>query len=195
MNILIKKTLRDYNYHLETLEDIKNLSSEAETAFRTELQQVDETAIEALRSDNPKPKSEESEPEGISFDDKDFKKLFRKLAVKCHPDKLGADVSDKEIKFLKKCYEDITFANQTYDWGLLLKVALELDVEVSELSEAQLTNINEKVLELKSKIEKYEQSMAYKWYTMPNEHRESYLKECANLFNQFLNKKSSDPDK
>lgn len=195
MNILIKKTLRDYNYHLETLEDIKNLSSEAETAFRTELQQVDETAIEALRSDNPKPKSEESESEGINFDDKDFKKLFRKLAVKCHPDKLGTDVSDKEAKFLKKCYEDITFANQTYDWGLLLKVALELDVEVSELSETQLTNINEKVLELKSKIEKYEQSMAYKWYTMPNEHRESYLKECANLFNQFLNKKSSGPDK
>jgi hypothetical protein len=189
MKALVKKILRDYIYRLETLDDIKNISTEAENHFRNELKNHDENALEALRDDDPKPKKDE-ENKKISFDDKDFKKLFRKLAVKCHPDKLGSDLSERESKFLKQCYEQINIANDTYDWGLLLKVAIDLDIEVDDLSDEHIDNIKSGVAELDEQINKYEQSMAYQWYLKPEgEAKENYLAKCAQIFNASLKSK------
>ena len=191
MNHLIKKLIRDYIYHSETLEDIQLVSSEAEKSFRDALNQEDPEALEALAvpQGDSKPKKTE-EDESVKFDDSKFKKLFRKLAVKCHPDKLEvADISEREREFLKDCYEKISKANDTYDWGLLLKVALELEIEVTELEDSQIENINSNIETLKLKIEKYEASMAYKWYTLTDTSiKEKYLQQCADIFKNSLNK-------
>lgn len=190
MNVLNKKIVRDYIYHLETLEDFKEISGEAEGLFRNELKKVDEQALEALIPDeNNKPRNED-EVESVSFDDKDFKKLFRKLAVKCHPDKIGAESDENQIEFLKLAYERLTLANDTYDWGLLLKVALDLNVELTNLSDEQIRNIQEKIEDYKKTISKYEQSMAYQWYLKSGEEQQKYLRDCAAIFKMSLKKKS-----
>lgn len=190
MNNIIKKLIRDYIYHSETLDDVMEISSEAEQQFRDALNEEDPKALEALAvpSDGSKPKKKEEE--SVKFDDSKFKKLFRKLAVKCHPDKLETmDISDREKEFLKKCYENISIANDKYDWGLLLKVALDLDVEVTELGQEQIENINKNIITIKSRIEKYEGSMAYSWYTMTDPAiKEKYLQQCADIFKSSLNK-------
>lgn len=190
MNSIVKKLIRDYIYHSETLEDVIEISSEAEKKFRDALNEEDPEALEALAmpSDGSKPKKKEEE--SVKFDDSKFKKLFRKLAVKCHPDKLETlEVSDREKEFLKQCYENISIANDKYDWGMLLKVALDLDVEVTELDDEQIHNINQNILGIKSKIEKYEESMAYTWYTMSDPSiKEKYLQQCADIFKTSLNK-------
>lgn len=188
MNILAKKVIRDYVYHLETLNDFKEISNEAESLFRNELKRVDESALEALtpKGDGEKPKKVD-EVESVSFDDKDFKKLFRKVVIKCHPDKINSE-SEEESEFLKLAYEDANQANDTYDWGLLLKVALDLRIESFELDDEKINNINENILNLKEQISKYEQSMAYQWYIKPEENREAYLKDCAAIFKMSLGK-------
>lgn len=190
MNNIVKKLIRDYIYHSETLEDVIEISSEAEKKFRDALNEEDPKALEALAmpSDGSKPKNKEEE--SVKFDDSKFKKLFRKLAVKCHPDKLETmEVSDREKEFLKQCYENISIANDKYDWGMLLKVALDLNVEVTELDDEQIHNINQNILGIKSKIEKYEESMAYTWYTMSDPSiKEKYLQQCADIFKTSLNK-------
>ena len=49
MNTMSKKTIRDYIYYLETLKDIKEISSIAEANFRTALKESDENSLEALK--------------------------------------------------------------------------------------------------------------------------------------------------
>lgn len=184
MNILAKKVIRDYVYHLETLNDFKDISSKAESLFRNELKQVDSEAMKALMPDkNAKKPEAPTEIEKVSFEDKDFKKLFRKVVVKCHPDKIG-----EGDDFLKVAYEEANIANDTYDWGLLLKVALDLKIESFELDDDKINNITENIESLKKEIQKYEQSMAYQWYIKPEESKESYLKECAAIFKMSLKK-------
>jgi hypothetical protein len=149
-----------------------------------------EDALEALQpKEGSVPPKKIEEIDEVKFEDKDFKKIFRKLAVKCHPDKLTKDISERESNFLKKCYEDMNLANLTYDWGLLLKVANELDVEITDLSEAHFDNINSNIESIKRKISMYENSMAYKWYTLSDpEIKKGYLETCAAIFMKSVNK-------
>lgn len=183
MDHLIKKIIRDYTYHMESLEDILEISSTAESGFREAMQVDHEDSLQALSPKDGKAPAKKEEESEIHFDDKDFKKIFRKLAVKCHPDKLNSSISERESQFLKQCYADMNRANDTYDWGLLLKVAVDLDVDIPELSGEQLENINSNIESIKRKISMYENSMAYKWYTLSDpEIKKGYLKTCAAIF-------------
>ena len=193
MNPILKKLIRDYNYLSETLVDIKEISSIAEGEFRSALMETDPEAAEALRpkgqeinldDENVEVKVEEKEEP--AYNDPRFKKLFRKLAVKCHPDKLG-NVAEAEAKFLKRVYEDLNIANDKHDWGMLLKLAMELDIEVGELSDEEIANVKDNVDSLIEEINKYEKSMAYSWYTKNDENsRKEYLAICANIFKKSL---------
>ena len=182
MDAKSKKVIRDYVYNLETLEDIKEISSAAESAFRKAMNSEDPNALGALSGGESNPKKDEID--SINHGDSKFKKLFRKAAVKCHPDKY---VSGEYPETMKESYELLTIANDTYDWGLLLKVCLDLNIDVEELSDIEINNIIEKTNELKDSIKKYETSMAYSWYNINDEtQKNEYLAECAKIFNNFL---------
>ncbi len=191
MNPMIKKLIRDYNYLSDTLEDIKEISNIAENEFRNALMETDPEALNALM-----PKTQELPLENVevveeSFvekhNDLKFKKLFRKIAIKCHPDKIK-DVSEAEAKFLKKIYEDLNEANSNHDWGMLLKLAMEMDIEFDELSENELENISNNINELHQKIKRYENSMAFTWYIKNDENsKKEYLAICANIFKKSIN--------
>jgi len=192
MDPLLKKLIRDYNYLSDTLEDIIEISGKAESEFRSALLDSDPEAAEAL---NPKDREINLEDDNVeveevdkepSHNDAKFKKLFRKLAVKCHPDKL-IDISESEAKFLKRVYEELTLANDTHDWGMLLKLAMELDIEFNDLGEEEINNINKNIESLKDDISKYENSMAYSWYTQTDENsKKEYLASCAKIFKKSL---------
>lgn len=190
MDAILKKIIRDYNYLSDTLCDVKEISSIAEGEFRNALLDSDPNAVEALR-----PKTQQ-----ISLDDANliddtvienhndikFRKLFRKIAVKCHPDKLG-DVSIADAKFLKRVYHDLNTANVSHDWGMLLKLAMELDIEFNDLGESEIENINKNIEILQNEIKRYESSMAYSWYTKNDENsKKEYLAICANIFKKSL---------
>jgi len=195
MDPILKKLIRDYNYLSETLNDVKEISSVAEGEFRSALQDSDPEAVEALippetqtiDTEDAEIRIEEK-PEVVNHNDAKFKKLFRKVAVKCHPDMMG-EVSESEAKFLKKAYEDLNDANQNHDWGMLLKLAMELDIEFNELGDAEIENINKNIDVLKQEIGRYENSMAYAWYMKNDEDsKKEYLAICANIFKSTLNK-------
>lgn len=187
----LRKIIRDYTYHMESLEDTIEISSAAESGFREAMQEDHEESLQAISVDPGEKKVIKKEEENsVNFDDKDFKKIFRKLAVKCHPDKLNSELSERDSLFLKECYSNINKANDMYDWGLLLKVALELEVDIPDLSDEQIDNINKNVESIKRKISMYENSMAYKWYTLSDpEIKKGYLETCANIFMQSISDK------
>jgi hypothetical protein len=194
MNPILKKLIRDYNYLNETLDDVKEISNVAEGEFRNALLASDPEAVEALAPKNQvqvniEIKEEDTEISEITNnDDPKFKKLFRKIAVKCHPDKLG-DINLSETKFLKKAYEDLNDANTNHDWGMLLKLAMELDIEFDELGIDEINNISENISIIKGDIARYENSMAYSWYIKNDEDsKKEYLAICADIFKKSLNK-------
>ena len=192
MNPILKKLIRDYNYLNETLNDVKEISSVAEGEFRNALLESDPEAVEALTPKmnvNPEIKDEDLEiPDTINHNDAKFKKLFRKIAIKCHPDKLG-DINLSETKFLKKVYEDLNDANSKHDWGMLLKLAMELDIDFDELGDDEINNISENISNIKEDIARYENSMAYSWYIKNDENsKKEYLAICADIFKKSLNK-------
>lgn len=191
----LKKILRDYNYYYESLADAKEVSSIAEGEFRQAMiDSGDKEALQALiPTDDQVKKIKEIEKEEVkeeveNHNDKDFKKVFRKIVIQCHPDKIR-EATEKEADFLKECYETATAANNNYDWGLLLRVASKLDITDIELSEEQLNNIKSKCDYLQKEINKYEGSMAYQWYTKNDKNaREKFLAFCLDIFKGGLKK-------
>jgi hypothetical protein len=146
-----------------------------------------------MPSNNPSvetPEIKEEEPIE-NHNDAVFKKLFRKIVLKCHPDKIKS-ASEKEAQFLKECYENATTANNSYDWGLLLRTASNLDLDLQDISEEQIQNIKLKNEDLKKEIQKYESSMAYQWYTKDDEKaRQKFLSICLGVFKNSLKDKNS----
>ena len=70
---------------------------------------------------------------------------------------------------------------------MLLKVAMELDVEIPELSDEQFININNNIESIKNTINQFEGSMAYKWYTLSDtDAKKGYLESCASIFMNSL---------
>jgi hypothetical protein len=191
----LKKILRDYNYLYESLIDVKDISSIAEGEFRNAMvESGDNEAMKALMpSNNPSvetPEIKEEEPIE-NHNDAVFKKLFRKIVLKCHPDKIKS-ASEKEAQFLKECYENATTANNSYDWGLLLRTASNLDLDLQDIGEEQIQNIKLKNEDLKKEIQKYESSMAYQWYTKDDEKaRQKFLSICLGVFKNSLKDKNS----
>jgi hypothetical protein len=191
----LKKILRDYNYLYESLIDVKDISSIAESEFRNAMvESGDNEAMKALMpSNNPNvetPEIKEEEPVE-NHNDAVFKKLFRKIVLKCHPDKIKS-ASEKEAQFLKECYENATTANNSYDWGLLLRTASNLDLDLQDINEEQIQNIKIKNEDLKKEIQKYESSMAYQWYTKDDEKaRQKFLSICLGVFKNSLKDKNS----
>lgn len=191
----LKKILRDYNYLYESLIDVKDISSIAEGEFRNAMvESGDNEAMKALMpSNNPSVETPEiKEEESVeNHNDAVFKKLFRKIVLKCHPDKIKS-ASEKEAQFLKECYENATTANNSYDWGLLLRTASNLDLDLQDISEEQIQNIKIKNEDLKKEIQKYESSMAYQWYTKDDEKaRQKFLSICLGVFKNSLKDKNS----
>ena len=195
-NANLRKILRDYNYLYESLIDVKDISSIAESEFREAMvNSGDHEAMKALMpSDSPnnaKNETEEKEELIENHNDAIFKKLFRKIVLKCHPDKIKS-ASEKEAQFLKECYENATTANNSYDWGLLLRTASNLDLDLQDISEEQIQNIKLKNEDLKKEIQKYESSMAYQWYTKDDEKaRQKFLSICLGVFKNSLKDKNS----
>ena len=86
MDVRTKKIIRDYEYNLTTLADVKEISAIAEQKFRQALYNYDAKALKALQSTNNTTNKEQEY--SVDFEDAAFKKLFRRLIVLCHPDKI-----------------------------------------------------------------------------------------------------------
>lgn len=199
MDPRIKKLIRDYNYLSETLQDVKEISAMAEGEFKVALFEEDPDAAQALAPPKVQVINIEDdnvevveEPATENFNDPKFKKLFRKIAKECHPDKLK-DLNQSEARFLKKVYEDLTEANRNHDWGMLLKLAMELDIDTDDIGEEEMNNIAQSIGVLQNEIQRYENSMAFSWYTKNDEKsKKEYLAVCINTFKSFL-EKTKDP--
>ena len=121
--------------------------------------------------------------------DKILKKLFRKLVVKCHPDKIIDDVSDAERKTLINLYNQAVKAHDAKNWPLMVVTAIKLDIELPEEANEQLAAIEKEVADLELKINQTTTTVQWSYYHADEAGKEEILQFYINSVKRNLQRK------
>lgn len=158
----------DYDYELnEVLEDITRILDPSVSSEKSL-----ETSLDFSNNDNSEKKS--SKDSSFPEEPKDLenkkipawmKKLFKKIAIETHPDKLS---TREDLSFIEKIeresiYKKASAAIDEDDKFTLLESAilLEIDLEISEHEQSKI--ISQKIQDLKIAIEEYQKKVAWIW--------------------------------
>lgn len=178
----LKRLIRKYEFLLEEWEDVVEISKSAsQEMFREinlrkspEIEEEDFTIEDYDITDEEK----ENLPE-----DKTLKKLFRKIVVKCHPDKLSDETSDVEKAEMLKLYDQAVKAHDDRNWALMVIVAIKLEVSLPKEAEDMVDKISEESQALEEKINDILGSVTWQYYQATEEQKEiiieNYLKALA----------------
>jgi len=182
MNIQLQRLIRKYEFLLEDWQDVKEISQSANQEMSREIHANKPDNI--LESDFTTEEAEEDEEQHEeSASDAELKKLFRKVIIKCHPDKLGADVSDAERIRIAELYNQAIEAHDDKNWALMIIVAIKLGVELPAEADDMLEQIQENAIELEQKISKETSSLAWQFYHAVEEDKakilQNYLKNLT----------------
>ena len=153
-----KRLIRKYEYLSEELEDILELTNAANSEFNSKLIKEDSEKY----SPPDKEEEEEEHKEKVEMDKK-YKKLFRKIVIKSHPDKQPKDLSEKEQFKLKEIYENTVEAYDEGDPVPLIVNAIKLDISVEEFEE-DIEEIEDACTELEKCIDSLQKTSA--WFYM-----------------------------
>lgn len=194
--IIFKRLVREYEFLVEDLKDIEAANSEIKDSFMKSLSDIDETGIlETEQMDNAADEWARSikdleELEKESNKHPDFKSLFRKVVIKCHPDKLSTDLTESEFNEYKNIYEDVVDANETEDWAKLIRCAIKLEIELPESAYNQIESIENSINKLKEKQNNILSSVAWRWYqTNDGDTKSDILKQHLNFMELITRKK------
>jgi hypothetical protein len=176
-SIEFKRLLRQYEFAMQDLEDLKEIRSAINADFNTAIASLqradlfDNKQVEAMAEEGDGKDETKEEPER----DPSFKKLFRKIVVKCHPDRLASDLSKREVAAMKEYYENAVKANDDYNWALLITVAIRMEIELGEEYYAHIESLKKETEKLEKEIQSIQTSVAWTWYHAAEEARENIL--------------------
>jgi len=109
-----------------------------------------------------------------------LKKLYRKIMVKVHPDKLIFLEDDD----MKNMYTDICSkamkAMETESWYLLFKAATDLGINDIAVSEDHIKMLEDDCKKLESKISKTKKTLPWIWFHF-NDEKEKCLKQYLKI--------------
>ena len=124
-----------------------------------------ESAPEEPEEEQEEEEEEKEEVEEIEEEvlerDKDLKGLFKKIALKTHPDRLSDD-DDEEYK--TELYKEAAAAVKGGDGMALLEIAYELGINVDIDPEKELEWLNRKIRMLQHKVTEMQNTAEWIWY-------------------------------
>jgi hypothetical protein len=173
-----KRLIRKYEYLSEELIDIQEMHSEATMNFNKALSGSD-NADQYLP--NGEEEIDDEEKEHIEMSSK-YKKLFRKIVLKCHPDKISDSLSDTEKLELRSIYEICT---ESYDLGEptpLIVCAVKLDIDVSDFEE-DIEEIETACNDIQGMIDEIQGTAAwyYEHILKEDSEKEEFIKKFISL--------------
>lgn len=167
----LKRLIRKYEFLLEDWAEVEEISIAANGGMSAELHR--HMPPEVKPSDFEVEETEEEKER--KDDDVPLKKLFRKIVVKCHPDKVDQETSELRKLELIDLYEKAVEAHDDNNWALMVVVAIKLDVDLPEEAEDMVSEIDEEAKKLEEKIKSTTNSMAWKWYYSEEEEKEAIV--------------------
>ena len=193
--LIFKRLVREYEFLIEDLKDIESANSEIKDSFMKELSNIDDDGVletesmDNMADDWAKSVKAHEEEEKESNKHPDFKSLFRKVVVKCHPDKLGNDLLLTEIEIYKEIYEQSVDANETEDWAKLIRCAIKLEIDIPESAYDQISSIESSINKLKERQNNIVNSTAWVWYkTDKDDAKQIILKKHLDLMSMLTKK-------
>lgn len=194
--LLFKRLIREYEFLLEDLTDLETVNHDIKDKFMNSLSEIDNEGIletdqmDHLADEWVKGNKEIEELERESNKHPDFKKLFRKVVVKCHPDKLDDNLTSDELEKYKEIYEDSVESNETEDWAKLIRCAIKLEINLPESAYSQIESIRKSIEKLKEKQSAIVNSTAWTWYQTSEEDSKKNILEKHLEFMSMLTKKN-----
>lgn len=122
-------------------------------------QKINTSNVEQAPQEEQNVKEEHAE---LGTDDPVCKKLFRKIAVLVHPDKL-LNVDEEERARLTDMYRQAATANKTGDRSALIEIATSLDIVIDIDPDLQIAAMSERIAAIEKSIEDARQSLSYVW--------------------------------
>tara|TARA_A100001011_G_C14294545_1_gene837824 strand:- start:180 stop:830 length:651 start_codon:yes stop_codon:yes gene_type:complete len=191
-----KKILLEYEILSMELEDSKTLYDKYESIFLEEVfKYIDDNNIvdESENTDiyNKENKCTQNvgtadsgniEDEEIDYTesknnlDDDIKKVYKKIAVKIHPDK-NINKDEKIKTKYKELYNDLQNAVKSSNYLKIIKIANELNIDIPELNEDIILKIQNILSEMKTNIDSYKNKYPWIWFNSTDEEKEIHIKE------------------
>ena len=156
--LILEECMFDFNERFETGREPKLVEeSEAQEIARSERSfEAEEERKEKEREEN------RVEHEDVLPEDKDLKNLFKKIALKTHPDKLR-DMDDDEADQLTELYKEAAGAAEVGDGMALLEIAYELGIKVDIDPAKEVDWLSKKILMLQEDISEMRNTAEWIW--------------------------------
>tara|TARA_Y100000593_G_scaffold66615_1_gene122588 strand:+ start:1720 stop:2370 length:651 start_codon:yes stop_codon:yes gene_type:complete len=185
----LKYLYSELEFHEEELEGA-SISFQKALAAYCEEHKIDlfAGAAPAPQAPNTSDSLEILESEIVEIKNKDLKKIFKMIALVCHPDKL-LELSEKEQKektdlFIKAQQE--AKAGNLYK---LSQIAIELEIKLPPPRDSQLKLLQKEALEVQNKINQASGTYAWAWSDEDDEgKREDLLKNYVDLMHSIASK-------
>lgn len=110
-----------------------------------------------------------------------LKSIFKKIALKAHPDRL-LDMPEKEAEKKEKLFTSATNALEDGDILKLIVIADELDIETPELSQEEINEVEKKISDIKEEINRIQSTIIWKWFfSVDPKEKDKILKKMFEL--------------
>lgn len=172
--IEFKRMLKRYESALEDLEYLKEMASEINSEFSSALAAKKRQDLFESKEVEEMAESEEEEKD-IKEIDPLFKKLFRKIVVKCHPDRMDPDLSIKQQAEYIDFYDQANKAKDDDNMALLITIAIKLEIELSEEYYEHINKISEESEKIQEEINNIQGSIAWQWFHSDEDQRDKLL--------------------
>lgn len=167
------KKLKEQQKINQTDAEIKEYSEEEEA----ENQQANQQQKQEEKQ-NEQPKDNSNLPDQSSAEknaDPEVKKMFKKIASQCHPDKLQ-DMEDGFEKTRKEqLYQKARQALENNDILIMADVAGELGVEIPEITESQLKEAENKIINIKRELQMIESTAVWQWFFTEDKEKKKFI--------------------
>ena len=181
MNGFKKKFLRKTRAKLRK---VKQEYEETEAIFQSACFDFSQEIVKYCKENKLNPpfkenENKEKENDKELFRDSEIKDLYKKIAISTHPDKLicSSEV-DKEDKV--SLFRKATKAKTSSDLGSLAEVAVELNINLSDLKFEQLELLEKQINKKEAETDKMRRSLAWVWYYSNKENRLNLIKSVFN---------------
>ena len=187
----LKRKQLEFNLVKCDLEDIEDLQRTCNQHFNSRF--VHESELESNKdgdsekedlspdevNDKEEPESEERVHEGANKKiSKESRTLFKKIAVKTHPDKmLNLDEEEKEER--ETLYLIAQRAVADDDLATLIEVAAELGVDSGIAQDTQVKIIQQKIDFIREKMHNIKQTAAWVWYHADENQKDQIEKQLT----------------
>ena len=97
------------------------------------------------------------------------KKLFRKIALKIHPDKIDPNLSEFEKKSKCDMFIEAQKALSENDLISLSSIAINLNIKIPDISKIEIKKTEKEISDIKKQLNGIESKLAWKWFVSNNE--------------------------